>query len=128
MTMMPHPSRSPLAEAATPHKIGAALTYARRYALFTLVGIAGEDDLDAPDLNLVPSAPVLRPRDQANGHPHTGGLANRPAKTIPANRGIQAKPGPRGQTAVCIGAPERSASRTRIPAISPGDPAFGRAA
>jgi hypothetical protein len=30
--------------------MGAALTYARRYALFTLVGIAGEDDLDAPDL------------------------------------------------------------------------------
>ena len=34
-----------------PHRMGAALTYARRYALFTLVGIAGEDDLDAPDLN-----------------------------------------------------------------------------
>jgi hypothetical protein len=32
--------------------MGAALTYARRYALFTLVGIAGEDDLDAPDLNV----------------------------------------------------------------------------
>ena len=31
--------------------MGAALTYARRYALFALVGIAGEDDLDAPDLN-----------------------------------------------------------------------------
>jgi len=31
--------------------MGAALTYARRYALFTLVGIAGEDDLDAPDLD-----------------------------------------------------------------------------
>jgi len=30
--------------------MGAALTYARRYALFTLVGVAGEDDLDAPDL------------------------------------------------------------------------------
>lgn len=30
--------------------MGAALTYARRYALFALVGIAGEDDLDAPDL------------------------------------------------------------------------------
>jgi hypothetical protein len=30
--------------------MGAALTYARRYALFTLVGIDGEDDLDAPDL------------------------------------------------------------------------------
>jgi len=28
--------------------MGAALTYARRYALFTMVGIAGEDDLDAP--------------------------------------------------------------------------------
>jgi hypothetical protein len=38
-------------ETATPHLMGAALTYARRYALFTLVGIAGEDDLDAPDLN-----------------------------------------------------------------------------
>jgi hypothetical protein len=37
-------------ETATPHQMGAALTYARRYALFTLVGIAGEDDLDAPDL------------------------------------------------------------------------------
>jgi hypothetical protein len=34
---------------ATPRLMGAALTYARRYALFTLVGIAGEDDLDAPD-------------------------------------------------------------------------------
>ena len=34
----------------SPHRLGAALTYARRYALFTLVGIAGEDDLDAPDL------------------------------------------------------------------------------
>jgi len=38
-------------ETATPRRMGAALTYARRYALFTLVGIAGEDDLDAPDLN-----------------------------------------------------------------------------
>jgi ERF superfamily protein len=40
-----------ISETATPHRMGAALTYARRYALFTLVGIAGEDDLDAPDLN-----------------------------------------------------------------------------
>src|SRR6266436_2465373 len=40
----------PVGDTATPHKMGAALTYARRYALFTLVGIAGEDDLDAPDL------------------------------------------------------------------------------
>ena len=40
----------PVAETANPQRMGAALTYARRYALFTLVGIAGEDDLDAPDL------------------------------------------------------------------------------
>jgi hypothetical protein len=39
-----------LAELQTPRRMGAALTYARRYALFTMVGIAGEDDLDAPDL------------------------------------------------------------------------------
>jgi hypothetical protein len=38
---------------------GAALTYARRYALFTLVGIAGEDDLDAPELSQVPEQPRL---------------------------------------------------------------------
>jgi ERF superfamily len=40
-----------ISETAAPRRAGAALTYARRYALFTLVGIAGEDDLDAPDLN-----------------------------------------------------------------------------
>jgi len=40
----------PIAETANPQRMGAALTYARRYALFTLVGIAGEDDLDAPNL------------------------------------------------------------------------------
>jgi hypothetical protein len=39
-----------ISETAAPHRMGAALTYARRYALFTLVGIAGEDDVDAPDL------------------------------------------------------------------------------
>jgi ERF superfamily len=45
-----------VSETATPHRMGAALTYARRYALFTLVGIAGEDDLDAPDLSPAPDA------------------------------------------------------------------------
>src|SRR5271169_3187494 len=50
----------PIAETAAPRRMGAALTYARRYALFTLVGIAGEDDLDAPDLNAkVEAAPRL---------------------------------------------------------------------
>jgi hypothetical protein len=41
-----------------PHRMGAALTYARRYALFALVGIAGEDDLDAPDAVPAPTTPV----------------------------------------------------------------------
>jgi hypothetical protein len=48
-----------VSETATPHRMGAALTYARRYALFTLVGIAGEDDLDAPDL-LSPTEPETK--------------------------------------------------------------------
>ncbi len=51
-----------IADTATPHRMGAALTYARRYALFTLVGIAGEDDLDAPDL-INPASP----RDRSSG-------------------------------------------------------------
>jgi hypothetical protein len=48
-----------ISETAAPHRMGAALTYARRYALFTLVGIAGEDDLDAPDLT-TPTAPTSK--------------------------------------------------------------------
>src|SRR5215469_18245924 len=47
----------PIAETLRPHRMGAALTYARRYALFTLVGIAGEDDVDAPDLLTPESKP-----------------------------------------------------------------------
>ncbi|MGC1178492.1 MAG: ERF family protein, partial [Methyloceanibacter sp.] len=50
----------PISETAAPHRMGAALTYARRYALFTLVGIAGEDDLDAPDLT-APTVPESGP-------------------------------------------------------------------
>lgn len=46
----------PSSETANPQRLGAALTYARRYALFTVVGIAGEDDVDAP--------PQLAPSDE----------------------------------------------------------------
>jgi ERF superfamily len=46
----------PIAEMASPQRMGAALTYARRYALFTLVGIAGEDDIDAPNLCAGPTS------------------------------------------------------------------------
>jgi hypothetical protein len=55
-----------IADTATPHRMGAALTYARRYALFTLVGIAGEDDLDAPDLPTT-RGPVSPTPDQSKG-------------------------------------------------------------
>jgi hypothetical protein len=65
-----------ISETATPHRMGAALTYARRYALFTLVGIAGEDDLDAPDLS-TPTSQVSGPEkpkkdgiDRLNGGQH----------------------------------------------------------
>ena len=60
----------PISETAAPHRLGTALTYARRYSLFTMVGIAGEDDLDAPDL-AVPAgsipAPTPTPRPQMPG-------------------------------------------------------------
>jgi hypothetical protein len=55
-----------ISETAAPHRMGAALTYARRYALFTLVGIAGEDDLDAPDL--AGSSTETRKKFTANGN------------------------------------------------------------
>jgi hypothetical protein len=54
-------------EISAPRRMGAALTYARRYALFTMVGIAGEDDLDAAppdvtdDANVVDSGPAAGP-------------------------------------------------------------------
>ena len=54
-----------ISETETPHWMGAALTYARRYALFTLVGIAGEDDFDAPDL--------ATPMKQASGSEESNG-------------------------------------------------------
>ncbi len=59
----------PIAETVRPHQMGAALTYARRYALFTLVGIAGEDDLDAPDLAPTPEndKPTINRKNGGNG-------------------------------------------------------------
>ena len=63
-----------ISETSAPHRMGAALTYARRYALFTLVGIAGEDDLDAPDL-VAPTTPAPKTdagktKDPLNGGPN----------------------------------------------------------
>jgi hypothetical protein len=65
----------PVAETANPQRMGAALTYARRYALFTLVGIAGEDDLDAPDLcGAAPSPPMSRAPSRNPGNGRGRGL------------------------------------------------------
>jgi ERF superfamily len=63
-----------ITETATPHRMGAALTYARRYALFTLVGIAGEDDLDAPDLVSSPAQETKPDPSTTNtkGHLNSG--------------------------------------------------------
>jgi ERF superfamily len=86
----------PVAETAAPHRMGAALTYARRYALFTLVGIAGEDDLDAPDLDATLNTDTGRTpeanigRGSANGHVLGAGVASsissqrRPSPARPA--------------------------------------------
>ena len=75
-----------ISETATPHRMGAALTYARRYALFTLVGIAGEDDLDAPD-----SRCAHRRRGQDRSSPRAAAKAAQwrsplcgPAKIVPS--------------------------------------------
>jgi hypothetical protein len=72
----------------TAHRMGAALTYARRYALFALVGIAGEDDLDAPDLlsgptpdpHDHPGAPKIR--KPPNGSVYKAILASEPSAAL----------------------------------------------
>src|SRR5919108_564722 len=70
-----------ITDIASAQRMGAALTYARRYALFTLVGIAGEDDLDSPDLGSTSKAEGELPRadyhTQSDGH---GGLATQPPR------------------------------------------------
>src|SRR5271156_3245643 len=56
-----------LSDLSAQRRMGAALTYARRYALFTLVGIAGEDDLDAPDLGGQAAEGPGKPGNALNG-------------------------------------------------------------
>ena len=76
-----------VSEIASPRRMGAALTYARRYALFALVGIAGEDDLDAHDLQSSTSdtgaGPIIaNGGDGLNAPPHPS-----PAETRPNGQG-----------------------------------------
>jgi hypothetical protein len=77
-------------EMTSPKSMGAALTYARRYALFTLAGIAGEDDLDAPDLNAEPEVPARNYQQAFNGRTQSTGRHKNLARKIPADR--RAKP------------------------------------
>jgi len=65
----------PIADIASAQRMGAALTYARRYALFTLVGIAGEDDLDAPDLGATSKTGVVEPPRSDHRSQSTGDAA-----------------------------------------------------
>jgi hypothetical protein len=75
-----------IADSAEPHRMGAALTYARRYALFTLVGIAGEDDLDAPDL-LTPMQKASAPGTPSrNSYGQLNGDHQNPAHNAVINR------------------------------------------
>jgi ERF superfamily protein len=74
----------PIAEMASPHRMGAALTYARRYALFTLVGIAGEDDLDAPDVATYAPATGRHTDPRQDSVPARGGR-NGPLRGIVKN-------------------------------------------
>jgi hypothetical protein len=97
----------PIAETARPHRMGAALTYARRYALFTLVGIAGEDDLDAPDLiGPVPQIekPSIESKSVANGGEPTS--SNRRAGRARANK--YNSPSPKLELSVALSASLRA--------------------
>lgn len=52
---------------AKPQELGSALTYARRYSLFSLVGIAGEEDDDGNAANATPTqAPKRTPAKPDN--------------------------------------------------------------
>ena len=70
----------PAKDTDAPHRMGAALTYARRYALFALVGIAGEDDLDAPDTIAGPLPQGTRSAPNHTTKPDKR-ILNRPALT-----------------------------------------------
>jgi hypothetical protein len=67
----------------TPHRMRAALSYARRYALFALVGIAGEDDLDAPDAIAGPPATAEPQGSSTSKGKPSKGVLNRPAILSP---------------------------------------------
>ena len=78
-----------ISETTTPHRMGAALTYARRYALFTLVGIAGEDDIDAPDLNAPMPGGSAAEKPAPKDHGRLNGGQDHSAQRVSGPRGIK---------------------------------------
>jgi hypothetical protein len=78
-----------LEDMASPKRMGAALTYARRYALFALVGIAGEDDLDAPDLNATAPAEAGPEKPPLNRGSRPNGGRKYFGRKIPAGRDVK---------------------------------------
>ena len=98
----------PVAETANPQRMGAALTYARRYALFTLVGIAGEDDLDAPDLcHVAPSAAAV-----GAGSGFRPGIDPSVPSRMPGNGGGRATM--KGEPPTILGSEQSAAVRERL--------------
>jgi len=75
-----------LSDMAAPRRMGAALTYARRYALFTLVGIAGEDDLDAPDVGGQPLEGTGTAAGNGDAKRHSGNGTDRSLGTFATGR------------------------------------------
>ena len=109
-----------IAETARPHRMGAALTYARRYALFTLVGIAGEDDLDAPDL-IGPVAQTVKlsieGKSVGNGGRPTS--SNHRAGRARANK--FSSPSPNSELSVALSASLRAELLREIEGLSAAD-------
>jgi ERF superfamily len=83
-----------LSDLGAPRRMGAALTYARRYALFTLVGIAGEDDLDAPDLAGQPAEGTGKPGNGLDAKRQKGNRTDQPLGTFAASRKPWSPPKP----------------------------------
>jgi ERF superfamily len=91
-------------EMASPKRMGAALTYARRYALFTLAGIAGDDDLDAPDLHTPePTAATPKATQPSSGQGGAHGRRKHLAQKFPVDRdATEANPALKGQLSAVL--------------------------
>ena len=83
----------PIGDKATPQQVGSAITYARRYALSALVGVAPEDD-DGNAASEGGGGKVQRPRAQQRQDPE-------PARPPSAPRSKEWQDGQRRFGAVC---------------------------